>query len=317
MTFRLQATSASGQVTSSNTYVVVDGIAPTGAVVSGPPPFTSSTTATISWTFADTGGSTTVTQLCQLDGGEKVPCTSPVTYAGLTPGEHTVIITIIDEAGNEIELERAFIVDTLPPTTEISLSPPPNANGWNTTDVVATLTATDLTGVQSVTYSLSGAQTGGATVPGASATITITASGTTTITYFATDVAGQVEPSKQVLVRIDKGAPTVAFTGTPTALGIPNTCITAVGGCTYSGTATDGLSGVAGVQLTFTGPGGSSFVEAATCTGCGAGATSVTWSYTPAPFQLLLGTYTVTARATDVAGNVGPTTPAPGTLGVI
>jgi hypothetical protein len=183
--------------------------------------------------------------------------------------------------------------------------------------VVATLTATDLTGVQSVTYSLSGAQTGGATVPGANAAITITASGTTTITYYATDLAGQVEPSKQVLVRIDKGAPTVAITGTPTVLGIPNTCVTLLGGCTYSGTASDGLSGVAGVQLTFTGPGGSSFVETATCTGCGAGATSVTWSFTPAPLQLLLGSYTVTAVATDLAGNVSPAASAPDTLHVI
>jgi hypothetical protein len=258
---------------------------------------------TIAFTFNDTGGSTTVTQLCQLDAGEKVPCTSPVTYTGLAPGEHTVTVWIIDQAGNQTPLVIDFIVDGVAPTTVATLSPPPNANGWSTSIVVATLTASDPSGVQSITYSLTGAQTGGATVPGSSTTITVTAPGTTTITYSATDNAGTVESAKQIVVRIDRAAPTLAITGTPTALGIPNTCVTLVGGCTYTGTASDAVSGVASVQLTFDGGLSGSFTTTAVCTGCGAPGTA-TWSYAPAPLQLLLGDYTVTAQATDLAGNV-------------
>lgn len=305
VTFRLEATDATGKKANATTYVVVDGIAPSGTVVSGPGPFTSSTTVTIAYTFSDSGGSTFVTQLCQLDGGEKVPCTSPVTYEGLTPGEHTVTIYIIDEAGNETRLVVDFIVDGVPPSTEVTLTPPPNQNGWNNTDVLANFTATDDFGVQSITYSLSGAQTGGATVPGDTASVTITAQGTTTITYSATDNAGRVEPTKQILVRIDKGQPPPpTITRTPSAAGIPNTCVTLVGGCRYEGNASDSLSGVAAVILHFDGGLSGSFDEVAVCTGCGAGAGPVTWSFTPAPLQLLLGSYTVTATAIDRAGNV-------------
>jgi hypothetical protein len=303
LTIRLQATAADGQVANALSYVVVDGVAPTVTLVSGPPPYTSSSTVTIAFTFNDTGGSTTVTQLCQLDAGEKVPCTSPVTYTGLAPGEHTVTVWIIDQAGNQTPLVIDFIVDGVAPTTVATLSPPPNANGWSTANVVATLTASDPSGVQSITYSLTGAQTGGATVPGSSTTITVTAPGTTTITYSATDNAGTVESAKQIVVRIDRAAPTLAITGTPTALGIPNTCVTLVGGCTYTGTASDAVSGVASVQLTFDGGLSGSFTTTAVCTGCGAPGTA-TRSYAPAPLQLLLGDYTVTAQATDLAGNV-------------
>lgn len=305
VTFRLQATSASGQVANAFTNIVVDGVAPTVTVVSGPGPFTTSTTATIAFTIDDSGGSTTNPPQCQLDTGDVVECTSPVTYTGLTPGEHFVTITVTDGAGNQTVTIVEFIVDGVPPDTVATLSPPANENGWNNTNVLVELAATDLSGVATITYALSGAQTGGATVPGGSTAIIVTAEGTTTITYHATDVAGLVEPAKQIDVRIDKGAPSAAITSTPSVVGIPSTCVSLLG-CTYAGTAADGLSGVAGVQLTFEGGLSGSFTVHAVCTDCGTGATNPSWSYTVPPLQLLLADYTVTAVATDLAGNVGP-----------
>jgi hypothetical protein len=253
--------------------------------------------------------------LCQLDGGEKVPCTSPVTYTGLTPGEHLVTIFVIDEAGNETRLEVPVIVDGVPPISTASLSPSPGPSGWNTTDVQVTLTATDPSGVQSITYSMTGAQTGGATVSGDTATFTVSAEGVTSIAFSATDGAGLVEVPQQQVVQIDRVGPSTAITGEPSLLGLP-ACISLLPGCEYSGSATDADSGVASIQLTYT-SGSEATTVTADCADCGPGATSVDWTWSPEVLELPPGFYTVTAVATDIAGNTGPATSASSTLHVL
>src|SRR5438132_8887280 len=87
-----------------------------------------------------------------------------------------------------------LLEETTPPVTTATPSVSPNGNGWNNANVTITLNATDAgSGVQSIVYSLSGAQTGGATVPGNTAAVAITAEGTSTLIYPAVDVAGNVE----------------------------------------------------------------------------------------------------------------------------
>jgi len=90
----------------------------------------------------------------------------------------------------------------------------PNAAGWVAQDVTVSLMATDNptgSGVKEVTYSATGAQTiPSTTVPGDSADIPVTAEGETTIAYFATDNAGNVEATKTLVVRLDETAPTGA-----------------------------------------------------------------------------------------------------------
>jgi probable HAF family extracellular repeat protein len=112
------------------------------------------------------------------------------------------------------------------PTTTAGLAPPPNAAGWNRTDVTVMLTATAGTGgppVQSVTYSASGAQTiPRTTVPASTATVPITAEGVTTLSYFATDQAGTQEQPKTLTIRIDKTPPTVICQASPSTLWPPN-----------------------------------------------------------------------------------------------
>ena len=99
--------------------------------------------------------------------------------------------------GAQLATNEAFTPpDVAPPTTTATASIPANGFGWNNSDVTVTLAAVDNaggSGVQSISYSLSGAQTGGATVPGASAAVLINTEGTTTITYHASDVAGNGE----------------------------------------------------------------------------------------------------------------------------
>ena len=109
--------------------------------------------------------------------------------------------------------------DTTAPVTTPVLSQSPNANGWHRADVAVTLTAADEqggTGVREITYSASGAQVLGETTnAGASASLTISAEGTTQITFRATDLAGNVETAQTLTVRLDKTAPAVNISTPP------------------------------------------------------------------------------------------------------
>src|SRR5207253_11188601 len=111
---------------------------------------------------------------------------------------HTMTAVARDAAGNTATAAAISVTvanDTTPPTSSATPSPPPNVNGWNNTSVTVPLAATDNpggSGVQSITYTLTGAQTGSAEVPGNTASFTISAEGTTTVTFYATDNAGNV-----------------------------------------------------------------------------------------------------------------------------
>ncbi|PYX91440.1 MAG: hypothetical protein DMG67_10135, partial [Acidobacteria bacterium] len=138
-------------------------------------------------------------------------------------------------------------IDSTPPVTTATVSPSPSANGWNNTDVTVTLGSTDNeaaggTGARQITYSASGAQSIDSTVvQGNSASVTVNAEGITTITFFATDFAENVEAIKTVVVKIDKTPPTINGSPTPTANanGWNNTDVTVAFQCS------DALSGLA------------------------------------------------------------------------
>jgi hypothetical protein len=104
--------------------------------------------------------------------------------------------------------------DTTKPSTSATRSVEPNAAGWNKEDVSVKLNATDNQGgwgVKKITYSASGAQTIANTdASGSSADVNLNAEGTTTLTYHATDKAGNVEAPKTLTVKIDKTAPKVS-----------------------------------------------------------------------------------------------------------
>lgn len=139
--------------------------------------------------------------------------------------------------------------DTTPPTTTASRSRLPNAAGWNNSDVTVTLTATDDqagSGVKSIQFSLSGAQGGSGIVQGDAASVAITAEGTTTLAYFATDNAGNAEASKTLTVRIDKTPPMLTCDVSPGQLWPPNHRLIPV---KASVVETDALSGAAGFTL--------------------------------------------------------------------
>ncbi len=104
-------------------------------------------------------------------------------------------------------------VDLTPPESVASTSPAsPDANGEFHGPVSVTIEATDDdSGVASITYSLSGATTGGGTVEGALAYVPIiTEYGTTVVTYYATDEAGNVEAAHTLTITITPSGPSCA-----------------------------------------------------------------------------------------------------------
>jgi hypothetical protein len=112
----------------------------------------------------------------------------------------------------------AVYSDAVDPVTTATVDPPPNANGWNHAAVSVSLEATDLASglndtpagwVDLLRYSLAGAQTRAETVvPGHSASFGVAPEGVTTVSYFATDAAGNQETARTFDVKID-GTPPV------------------------------------------------------------------------------------------------------------
>lgn len=103
-------------------------------------------------------------------------------------------------------------------------------------------------GIKKLTYSASGGQTiPNTTANGPDATVRITAQGETTVTFFAEDVAGNVEAPKTLVVKLDRTPPTLTCSLTPSNLWPPNHRLETL---TASVTVADPLSGSIGFALT-------------------------------------------------------------------
>lgn len=129
----------------------------------------------------------------------------------LTAGESSSFTFNVDEQGH-VTMPGGTGAGT-PPTTVASLSPPPNGAGWDNSNVTVTLAATaSATGatVKQLSYSATGAQAiASTTVSGSSASIGISNEGVTTLNFFATDSAGDLETAKNVTIRLDKTPPSI------------------------------------------------------------------------------------------------------------
>ena len=165
----------------------------------------------------------------------------------------------------DIPLPGAAGSDTIAPATAASLSPQPNAAGWNNSNVTLALTATDNpggSGLKQITLSASGAQSIASTsVNGSSASIVISNEGFTTITFFATDNAGNAESVKSLMIRLDKTPPSISCAGTDGLWHASDVSIPCV--------ATDSGSGLAnpsdaGFSLSTSVPAGTETANAAT-----------------------------------------------------
>jgi len=110
----------------------VDTIAPPPPTFSsGPSGLVNSTTATFSFSDVEAG----VAFRCAIDAKTPVACTSPVTYASLSQGVHTIAVSAVDAAGNaSAPTTRSWSVDSVaPPAPAITTKPTdPTSNATNT-----------------------------------------------------------------------------------------------------------------------------------------------------------------------------------------
>jgi subtilisin-like proprotein convertase family protein len=215
--------------------------------------------------------------------GAFTPASPLAAFRGQNPNG-TWTLRVSDRVGSDTGSVRAFSLvltgaascaDNAAPKTTAARVNAPNAAGWNNTDAAVALVAADNkggSGVRQITYSATGAQPIPETaVPGSSASLTVTAEGVTTISFRATDNAGNVEATKSVTVMVDKTAPAVSVTSPSGANYMLNQAVAASYACADGGSGTATCLGTAPV-------GG--LVDTSTA-----------------------GAHTFTVTATDVAGN--------------
>jgi len=158
----------------------------------------------------------------QLDGGSTQTGTS---VSINTEGNHTLSFWSVDNAGNVEDANTVQVkIDLTPPSIGHTLTPTPNAAGWNNTDVTVTFTCTDaLSGIASCTNPVT------VSTEGAGQSV----SGT------ATDNADNTA-ADTVTVNVDKTQPTITASRSPApnSFGWNNTNVT------VSFTCSDTLSGV-------------------------------------------------------------------------
>jgi hypothetical protein len=160
------------------------------------------------------------------------PCSDALSGVDTCPGPSTVttegraqVVTgeIVDRAGNRASASLTLAIDKTAPVMTSSLSPAPNAAGWNNSDVTVSFECTD---------------PGGSGVPECPAPRVITTEGRLTLDGTIVDAAGNTATTA-VVVRLDRTAPTVTITSPSdgSKLGTPTVTITGTVAETLSGTA--------------------------------------------------------------------------------
>jgi hypothetical protein len=241
-------------------------------------------TATVTLSATDTESGVDTVEY-SLDGGPYAAYTAPVAVS--QPGQHTVSYRATDVAGNTSAPQSvAFTVvddsepDTTPPAVTAALSGDRDEDGAYVGAATVTLTATDTeSGVESVEYSTDGQAYARYTAP-----VTVNTPGQHTVSYRATDVAGNTSAPQSVSFQVvavpeDTVPPSV----TAALSGDRNQDGAYVGAATVTLTATDAGSGVDRVEYSVDGQPYAAYT---------------------APLTVNQpGQHTVSYRATDRAGN--------------
>lgn len=137
--------------------------------------------------------------------------------SGIASGTYpfTATATVATNSADTSSAAGTLVVqnDGNPPVTIATPDFAPNSFGWNNTNVIVALSATDgpgESGVKEIVYSSSGAQSiASTTVPGSTANVTFSTEGISTLSYHAVDNAGNIEATKTLTIQIDKTAPTL------------------------------------------------------------------------------------------------------------
>ncbi len=283
---------------------------PTGAVASAP---IDSTTVSVSWNAAllSTGQPASGYYVIRIRNSDRAtfpacgtsPSTPTATVScddlSVTDGDYHYSVTAVSGSWTAVGIDSNTVTvvndSSLPSIRVTSISPTPNTNSYNNSSpVAANLSATDVSGIASISYTVDGGAT--VTVGASNASVPVSGDGIHTITFSATDNNGQRSATGTVLIRIDTGTPVAPSAPTMTAAtdsgSSPSDGITKV--------TTPALTGTAEAESTVT------LYDGATAVGSG---TASSGTYTIAASSLAGGSHSITARATDIASNTGPASP--------
>lgn len=177
-----------------------------------------------------------------VDGLPLLTCT-PASGSVFPLGTNPVTCSATDRPGNTFTKSFPVMVyENTPPTTTASVTPPANAFGWHNGTATVLLAATDTgSGVKEITYSATGAGAlPEASVAGSAASVSVSAEGTTLLSFRATDNANNAENPQSLEIRNDVTPPVIsgAATAEPSASGWYQ------GDVTIHWTVSDTLSGI-------------------------------------------------------------------------
>ncbi len=126
---------------------------------------------------------------------------------------YTVSVSATDRASNSAQAGASFVIDKTAPSTTSSLMGTLGSGGWYSSNVTAYLNAADpvsggvSSGVSQTYYKVGSGSWMAYTASG----IPVITEGSTTISYYSVDAAGNSEAVRTTTVNIDKSAPTVTI----------------------------------------------------------------------------------------------------------
>lgn len=221
-------------------------------------------------------------------------------------GETTVSVstaggTVQASVPVRVLLAKATAEDAVPPTTQATEVPPANSAGWSNQNVTVSFSATDNdggTGARMILANVTDSFSGAVVLRGSTGNLPVTFEGLTTIRYFSVDNTGNREDPHTLVVKLDKTPP--VFGGIPQTCALSGSHDPLVQAATIS--ASDANSGLATFSVSATSnqpqdPDNPDIVISGT-------------GLQPRSIQLRAkegAVYTVTANATDVAGNTAST----------
>jgi hypothetical protein len=223
---------------------------------------------------------------CKLDSGAWSTCSSTPTFNSLSNGSHTLQTrAVFSGLSDASPTSFTWTVDASVPTDTSSCGAPTGTGGFYVVDPTCSVSGTDtISGIDHVAYRVDGGTT--VTTPSGtvSASVPITTDGTHTLETEVFNLAGTSSGWRTQTIQIDTNPP-----ATPAITGPAQGSFLASNEPTLTATAEPGAT------VTFSVDG----VVVGTATADGTGHASLTLTS-----ALSDGTHTVTATATDEAGNV-------------
>ncbi|MFC1741739.1 beta strand repeat-containing protein, partial [Nanoarchaeota archaeon] len=271
--------SSGAESTQTNTYTI-DSTAPVVAINAVTSP-TSSATQNVS-------GGVTETNLDYVNVNAALANLVGNNYwkvVSLSEGNNTITVAAYDETGTADTEVTYIFLDSNTPSTNHSLSGTSGDNGWYTSNVDVTLTASDGAQSSGITTAYC---TGAACTPGTSysSAVTISSEAATTFRYLTYDNAGNNESVNSVSISIDKTAPVVSNVNISTTTPAANESLT----ITATITDTNALAAANQQQVLIDG----SYYAMSLVSG-----STYKYDFTPTQAQ----NYTATVYGKDIAGN--------------